>query len=229
MTVEDKTMTVLTRAELDVLDAAYHDPQWSPGEDIGDTPQTACTIARGWYALNGQLIDDYHPCVSEVVRKWVIHVQDVMPAEIRSSPEWRDAAIDIWTTGGATQDVEDERLRLALEWMWTGLGDESVWAAVPSWLLPRWQTMLAQRTETVARQIAGHHPLDVKWRIRSAATFTCAALESTDVSDTCDAIAGALQTVATLPGSDLWIRLDPAGMLRRLCAAGDTVTERDRS
>ena len=56
---------------------------------------SACTIAAINLQLTGKLSDELHPCMSPVIRRWVIRVQDSMPSAIRNSEQWKAAAVGI--------------------------------------------------------------------------------------------------------------------------------------
>ena len=137
--------TELTAEDMNALRNAYQDPSWHPGKGIGATGTSACTIARGWHALTGRLSDDLHPCMSPVVRSWVIAIQDRMPSEIRESTAWRDAAAGIWATGGATREDEKSRTGMVLDWLWGVLSDPDVVAAVPAQAREEWDRMVTTR------------------------------------------------------------------------------------
>src|SRR5882757_7335057 len=80
------------------------------------TQDEPCTIAAINLALTGRLTDELHPCVSPIVRAWVIKVQDAMPGEIRNGSQWRAAAEGI-AGSAADESVERRRVSLLLDWM----------------------------------------------------------------------------------------------------------------
>jgi hypothetical protein len=116
---------------------------------VGDATEPgqgeACTIAEINLVLTGELDDGSHPCISEVIRFWVINVQDAMPSYLRNLPAWRNAAIGI---AGSTGSAEQDRARIALimSWMWEALADDIVIAGLPASVLPAWREMLSQKT-----------------------------------------------------------------------------------
>lgn len=89
----------------------------------------ACTISEIVLTLTGELDDGPHPCISEVIRRWVIPIQDVMPDNIRNSNQWREAAIGI-AGSASTEAVENRRHDFLLAWVWDALGDEAVLASI---------------------------------------------------------------------------------------------------
>src|SRR5690606_21945748 len=120
-------------------------------EGIG-TRTVPCTIAAINLALTGDHSDRPHPCMSEIIRRWVIAVQDAMPPTLRDSPEWREAASRIPGTASDTA-VENRRKRILWDWMWGGLAmiqdlaDESGFG-------PEWHRMLTERTLAAADHAA---------------------------------------------------------------------------
>jgi hypothetical protein len=109
----------------------------------------ACTISEIVLTLTGKLSDRPHPCMSEVIRRWVIRVQDAMPDQVRNSREWRQAAVGIAGTASAPEH-ESQRRDLILGWMWDRLSDEDVLASVPGSVRPAWDKMLKLRTADAA-------------------------------------------------------------------------------
>jgi len=53
--------------------------------------------------------------MSEVIGKWIIRVQDAMPAEMRNSDRWKNL---LPLAAGTGREHEQERLQIILNWMW---------------------------------------------------------------------------------------------------------------
>jgi len=51
---------------------------------LGDE-EAACSIAAINLALSGKLTDEIPDCMSEVIGKWIIRIQDSMPDDMRNS------------------------------------------------------------------------------------------------------------------------------------------------
>src|SRR5690606_14402171 len=90
--------------------------------------ERACSIAAINLALSGDLTDDIPECMSPTIGRWIIQVQDTMPAEIRNSAEWRGL---LPLAAGTGREHEEERRAVILDWMWgtvlpslQGLADE---------------------------------------------------------------------------------------------------------
>ena len=57
------------------------------------TAEQACSIAAINLAMTGTLTDYVPACMSVVVGRWIITVQDRMPATIRDSAAWRELLV----------------------------------------------------------------------------------------------------------------------------------------
>ena len=82
--------------------------------DLG-TKEAACSIAGINLALSGELTDTTPECMSRVVGRWIIGVQDAMPAAMRNSQEWRNL---LPLAAGTGRHAESERAALIMDWMW---------------------------------------------------------------------------------------------------------------
>ena len=80
------------------------------------TEMNACSIAAINLALSGRLTDDVPDCMSDVVGRWIIGVQDAMPAEMRNSARWKDL---LPRAAGTGKMHEAARLAIILDWMWS--------------------------------------------------------------------------------------------------------------
>ena len=119
----------------------------------GSDAHHACSIAFLNLQLTGELTDELHPCMSPVVRSWVIAVQDAMPLDMLAAGDehgdrWR--AVLPYVAGSATAGPTDaERVAILLDWMWACLSYEwETW--VPESAHDAWRTMLTERTPTAA-------------------------------------------------------------------------------
>lgn len=185
--------------------------------------------------LTGELDDGPHPCVSEVIRRWVIGVQDAMPDSVRNSAAWREAAIGI-AGSVSTENVERARVDLLLTWMWEALADPSVLAAVPEGARPAWSAMLSLRTaEAATATRAARAPARAAARAAWVATAARAAWAATAATAARAASAAweawaaeaaeaaAWAAAAATERAEFWERRDPAGMLAALIAMNPTV------
>ena len=133
------------------VDARLREYLFRPGYEIPKgigTEKAACSVAAINLALSGELTDRIPDCMSRVVGRWIIKVQDTMPAAMRNSREWREL---LPLAAGTGRDREQERLARILDWMWETvlptvqpLADEHGYG-------DQWRTMCDQRTEAAAR------------------------------------------------------------------------------
>lgn len=84
---------------------------------LGETVSTPCSIAALNLALTGEFIDEIPACVSPVVGKWVMYIQDAMPSELRNSDGWRSLLPLLAGTKG--KRTEEEYHKMVYEWLWS--------------------------------------------------------------------------------------------------------------
>ena len=80
------------------------------------TEENACVMAAINIALGNGLVDDVPDCMSLVLGKWLIAIQDRMPAAMRNSAAFKALAPSAAGTGRAH---EAERMAIIREHMWT--------------------------------------------------------------------------------------------------------------
>ena len=115
---------------------------------LGDE-HAACSIAAINLALSGRLTDDIPACMSEVIGKWIITVQDAMPDQMRNSSEWKSL---LPLAAGTGREHEDKRLALILDWMWGTALPMLQPQADAGGYGPQWRAMCEERTS--ARAVA---------------------------------------------------------------------------
>ncbi len=161
--------------------------------------ESACSVAAINLALTGTLTDRIPECMSLVIGRWIIRVQDAMPSELRNSREWRDL---LPLAAGTGRGHEAERAAVALGWMWDALAliqpvaDERGFGA-------EWRKMCEQRAALAAADAA------------------YAAAYADDAADAAYAAAhAAADAAAAYAAADFWVQANPAGCLRRMIDAG---------
>jgi hypothetical protein len=82
------------------------------------TKENACSVAAINLALIGELTDKIPDCMSEVIGKWIITIQDRMPDDMRNSDEWKRL---LPLAAGTGRTKEPERLSIIMDWMWESL------------------------------------------------------------------------------------------------------------
>jgi hypothetical protein len=78
--------------------------------------ESACSIAAINLALSGELTDEIPDCMSDVLGRAAIALQDAMPGEMRNSERYKALLPEMAGTG---RKHEQERLAILLDWMWS--------------------------------------------------------------------------------------------------------------
>ena len=223
---------ITTKQETAIRDTLATMPTLAVG--LG-TKEQACSIAAINLAMTGTLTDTVPECMSLVIGRWIISVQDQMPATIRDSAAWRELLV---LSAGTGQEHESERVVLMLEWMWSALALVQPLADVMGYGVA-WATMLSERTTAAATSAAtsastyayaaasksaatsasasaskSAYAAAAASAATSAATYAYAAASAaTDAAAATSAAAAAYAAA--------WTTIDPVGLLRRLVAVTD--------
>lgn len=206
-------MTTITRADQQkietLLDAM---PVISVG--IGDIT-SACSMAAINLALTGVLTDAIPACMSEVVGKWLIHIQDAMPDNIRNSECWRSL---LPMAAGTGRGAERTRAMLLLDW-----AQLTVLPCLPS----------SGDTRVLCANAYPHDPVDVTKHVVDAVMMAqvyfrqaCDDYRSGKYFDAASSSARSASAVrvAVAPTGDAvltaayWDKVDPCGVLSKLIA-----------
>lgn len=106
-----------------------------------------CSIAAINLALTGKLTDKIPDCMSRVIGRWIIAVQDTVPHDVRNSVRWKAL---LPAAAGTGRGHEQERCALILAGMFDralpslqGLADEKGFGA-------EWRNMLTLKTYEAA-------------------------------------------------------------------------------
>jgi hypothetical protein len=149
-----------------------------------------CSIAAINLALTGRLTDEIPDCMSEVIGRWIIGVQDAMTDDLRNSVRWKAL---LPTAAGTGRAHEPERSALILTWMFEkvlsqlqGLADEKGFGN-------EWRNMLTLRTPGAAR--AAEHAAFAAAAF--AAAFAAEAVEFWQRADPC----GLLEQLSAVTGA----------------------------
>ena len=149
--------------------------------------ESACTLAAINLAMSGKLTDKIPACMSEVLGRAAIILQDAMPDEMRNSLRYKSLIPDMPGTGRAQ---EQERLAILTAWMW-GV------------VLPQLQPI------TDKRGFGG------EWRLMCQDKTADAARAAADAADrAADAASCAASCAAAR--ADFWSTVDPIGVLERM-------------
>src|SRR5882724_1651462 len=77
--------------------------------------EAACSVAAINLALTGTLTDKIPNCMSYVIGRWMIRIQDAMPSDIRNSQEWKFL---LPLAAGTGRQYEQERRKIVVAWLW---------------------------------------------------------------------------------------------------------------
>ena len=117
---------------------------------LGDE-ESACSIAAINLALTGKLTDQVPDCMSKVIGKWIVRIQDEMPESIRNSPRWR-ALLPL--AAGTGREREQERTEIIMNWVWGTVLPTLTPVAEKGGFGIEWAKMLAERTHEAAEAAA---------------------------------------------------------------------------
>lgn len=162
--------------------------RWIP-DGLGDAEQP-CSIAAINLALFGELTDSIPDCMSPVIGRWIICVQDDMPDSIRNSNKWKHL---LPLAAGTGREKENERLEIAMLWMWSVVLPHIQPIAEAGGFGYEWRKMTIKKTAAAAREAAG------------AAGAAASAAE-----------AAASAAWAAGAEEEAWGKFDPCGLLERL-------------
>ena len=234
-------MLTLSQKELDDI-AVILAPMVLP-KGLG-TRENACSIAAINLALNGKLSDGIPDCMSPVIGKWIIRVQDEMPQDMRNSREWKYL---LPFAAGTGREHEKQRVAIVMDWMWdeclpqiqpladkSGFGDE--WRDMCRLKTPE-SARLAKRAaaaDAYASASAAAAADAVAYAYASAAANAVAsayaaanAVASAYASAAANFVANAVAYVAASASAsaDFWEKADPIKLLRKLIAVSHDAIE----
>jgi hypothetical protein len=189
--------------------------------------ESACSIAAINLAINGELKDNIPPCMSSVLGRATIRLQDAMPDEMRNSDRYKTLLPNMAGTG---RDNEPERLGFLMDWMWSTvlpqlqpLADEKGFGA-------EWSDMCRLKTDEAADAAnAAANAADAKasasdYAYAGAADAAYAAANAADAAaaDAYVAVYASTSAVyavyaSTSANADtFWNTVDPIGVLERM-------------
>lgn len=79
------------------------------------THESSCSMAAINLALSGHLTDSIPDCMSKVIGRWIISIQDPMPDAMRNSDAWRSL---LPLAAGTGRGHEWARLQIVMDWLW---------------------------------------------------------------------------------------------------------------
>ena len=190
--------------------------------------EAACSIAAINLALTGKLTDDIPPCMSKVVGKWIIQMQDAMPDDMRNSERWKSL---LPRAAGTGRHNEQARLAIVLDWMWSTVLPTLQPLAHERGFGAQWKHMTTERTAeaaAMAAYAAVEERASAAWASADAASDAAAyaAADAADVAaaDAADVAAAAVAWAAAYAAGraradTAWEAFDPCGLLEKLIEA----------
>jgi hypothetical protein len=113
--------------------------------------ESACSIAAINLALSGKLTDNIPDCMSDVLGKATIRLQDAMPEEMRNSERYKALLPEMAGTG---REHEQERLAILMDWMWSVVLPQLQPIAESKGFGDAWQNMCNLKTYAAAADAA---------------------------------------------------------------------------
>lgn len=174
--------------------------------------ESACSIAAINLAMTGKLTDDIPDCMSVVLGRATIRLQDFMPDEMRNSARYK-----AWlpTAGGTGLDREEERLAVLLDWMWITVLPQLQPIADENGFGKEWRTMCSERTEKAADAARAAARAAV-YAADAANAAAWAAFESAEAAYAAVYAADAARAAAWAADAGFWEKVDPIGVLERM-------------
>lgn len=122
------------------------------GEGIG-TEDSPCSIAAVNLALSGELTDTPPDCMSLVIGKWIIDVQDKMPHATRNCRQWKEL-LTLAAGTGRDREKEEKRFHLLIDWMWERVLPLISTEGWPAEVVGAWEKTLSERSLECAWEIS---------------------------------------------------------------------------
>lgn len=182
--------------------------------------QSACTLAAINLAMSGKLTDAIPVCMSEVLGRAAINLQDAMPTEMRNSLRYKALIPGMPGTGRAQ---EKERLAILLDWMWSVVLPQIQPIADKHGFGAEWQSMCREKTADAARS-AADRAADADAAADVAAARAADAVDADAVDADADAARAAVRAADAASWAaaradaraDFWTTVDPIGVLERM-------------
>ena len=176
--------------------------------------ESACSIAAINLAANGKLTDDIPDCMSKVLGRAIIRLQDAMPAAMRNSDRYRAM---LMTAPGTGSDKEQERLAVLMNWMWGTVLPQLQTVADVHGFGDEWRRMCDERTTNAAAAASAAASDDAAARAAAHAAYACYAVHAADHAAYA-AAAGCteLTDAACYSEDDFWQTINPIGVLERM-------------
>jgi hypothetical protein len=196
------------------------------------TKESACSIAAINLALSGTLADDIPDCMSDVLGKATIRLQDAMPGEMRNSERYKALLPEMAGTG---REHEQERRTIIMDWMWSVVLPQLQPLADKHGFGDAWKNMCQLKTHAAADAAAAAAATSAFAADYAARAAAGAAAHAADAASLAAARAAAFAADAAraaacaaaraadaaayagaAAGGDFWEIVDPIGVLERM-------------
>ena len=181
-------------------------------QGLGDR-ESACTLAAINLAMSGKLTDKIPACMSKVLGKAAIALQDAMPTEMRNSLRYKALIPDMPGTGRAQ---EQERLAILMDWMWSALLPQIQPIADEQGFGAEWKSMCREKTAAAA-DAAADACAAANAEAAAAAAYGAAYAYAAFAAVAAVAVAAVANAAARAADrADFWATIDPIGVLERM-------------
>jgi hypothetical protein len=143
------------------------------------TKESACSIAAINLALSGTLTDDIPNCMSNVLGKATIRLQDSMPSEMRNSLRYKALLPDMAGTG---REHEQKRLAILMNWMWSVVLPQLQPLADKHGFGSEWKNMCNLKTAASARAAVCAADVAADVAADAASAHAAAAADAADAA-----------------------------------------------
>jgi hypothetical protein len=192
------------------------------------TTENACSIAAINLALTGKLTDVVPNCMSLVIGKWIIRIQDAMPAGVRNSARWR-ALLPL--AAGTGRGAEDKLAGYVTNWMWKVL-EKLQPAADKGGFGEKWREMIAAKTADAAKAATNAAAANAAYAYAATANAAYAYANAAKAAAKAAAYAYAAAAAANAAyayanaakAADFWESIDPCGCLERMISISKETT-----
>lgn len=139
----------------------YYEREWTPDADarlraylarpgytipagVG-TREAASSMGAIYMALTGKLANKRPPCMSYVIGRWIVFVQDRIPQKARDDCEWRNL-LRLAARSRPEGELELKRLDVVIDWVWETVLPTLEPVAEKYDIGMNWRRVLARRT-----------------------------------------------------------------------------------
>jgi hypothetical protein len=219
--------TIENRSKLEAYLATHSLPSGLGNEE------SACTVAAINLAITGKLTDKIPSCMSLVLGRTTIRMQDWMPDQMRNSKRYKRLIPDMPGTG---RERETERLAVLMDWMWTVVLPQLQPLADNHGFGPAWRNMCEVKTPAAAANAAeAAAAANAAWvagiaaaraAARAARAAANAAANAADRLHRLHAAANAAEAAAAAVAAravdaEFWEVVDPICVLERMTYLGE--------